>query len=46
MIERRIINRFSEKKFSFWDKKMGNPNNSGSAGRIFSKFCTMKGDNR
>ena len=44
-----LINRFSEKKFSFWKMdvpKIAHPHNSGSAGRICLKFCTMKEANR
>ena len=51
MKETMLINRFSEKKFSFGEwailgPKIAHPRNSGSAGRIFFKFCTMKGANR
>ena len=40
----RLINRFSEKK-SYLGKWaiLVHPHNSGSAVRIFLKFCTMKG---
>ena len=48
MTETRLINRFSEKNFHLgkWailGPKTKHPHNSGSAGRIFLKFCTMKG---
>ena len=43
MKETRFINRFSEKVL---DPKIAYPHNSGSDGRIFLKFCTMKGANR
>ena len=52
MKEARLINRFFEKKNSHLGKwailglKTVHPHNSGSAGRIFLKFCTMKGANR
>ena len=48
----RLINRFSVKKNfiwvngPFWAQKMAHTRNSGSAVRIFLKFCTMKGANR
>ena len=38
----RLINRFSE-KFLNWANGP-HPHESGSAVRIFLKFCTMKGD--
>ena len=46
----RLINRFSEKKsylgkWAILAPKMVHPHNSGSAVRIFLKFCTMKGAN-
>ena len=48
MKETRLISRFSEKILvwgngPFWAQKIVHPHNSGSAGRIFSKFYTMKG---
>ena len=52
MKETRLINRFSGGKNSHLGKwvilgpKIVHPHNSGSAGRIFLKFCTMKGANR
>ena len=51
MKETRLINRFSEKisylgKWAILGPKMAHPHNSGSAGRIFLKFYTMKGANR
>ena len=52
MKERRLINRFSEKENSdlgIWvilGPKIAHPQNSGFAGRIFFKFCPMKGANR
>ena len=51
MKETRLINRFFEKnsdlgKWSILGPKIVDPHNSGSAGRIFLKFCTMKGANR
>ena len=51
MKETRHINRFSGKKshmgkLVILDPKIAHPHNSGSAGRIFLKFCTMKGANR
>ena len=51
MKEKRLINRFSEKKFSFGEMshlgpKIAHPHNSGSARRIFLKFRTMKEANR
>ena len=50
MKETRLINRFSEKisylgKWAILGPKMAHPHNSGSAGRIFLKFYTMKGAN-
>ena len=47
MKETRLINRFSEKILvwgngPFWAQKIVHPHNSGSAGRIFSRFYTMK----
>ena len=43
----RLISRFSE-KILIWGNgpKFVHPYSSGSAGRIFLKFCTMKGANR
>ena len=46
----RFINRFSEKnshlgKWAILCQKIAHPHNSGSAGRIFLKFCTVKGAN-
>ena len=46
-----LINRFSEKssvldKWVILGPKMAHLHNSGLAGRIFLKFCRMKGDNR
>ena len=52
MKETRLVKSFSEKKNSHlgkWailDTKIAHPHNSGSAGRIFLKFPTMKGANR
>ena len=51
MKEIRLNNRFSEKnyhlrKWAIFDPKIAHPHNSGSAGRTFLKFCTMKGANR
>ena len=51
MKETRLINRFSEKnshlgKWAILGPKIAHPHNSGSTGRIFLKFCTMKGANR
>ena len=52
MKETRLINRFSGKKnphlrtWTILGLKVVHPHNSGSAGRIFLKFCTMKGANR
>ena len=51
MKETRLINRFSEKnphlgKWALLGQKIVHPHNSGSAGRNFLKFYTMKGDNR
>ena len=48
MKETRIINRFSEKssnlrKWAILGPKIAHPHNSGSAGRIFLKFCAIKG---
>ena len=45
------FNRFSEKnshlgKWVILGPKMAHPNNSGSALRMFFKFCPMKGANR
>ena len=50
MKETRLINRFSEKnhiwgKWAILDPKIAHLRNSGSAGRIFLKFCIMKGAN-
>ena len=48
MKETRLINRFSE-KIIIWGMGHFGPkivHNSGSAGRIFLKFCTMKGADR
>ena len=47
MKETRLINRFSEKILvwgngPFWAQKIVHPHNSGSTGRIFSRFYTMK----
>ena len=46
----RLINRFPEKiviwaNEPFYAKKIAHPHNSGSAGRTFLKFCTMKATN-
>ena len=45
MKETRLINRFSEKnsveEWVILDPKIAHTHNSGSAGRIFLKFCTM-----
>ena len=46
----RFINRLSEKNYHLgkWvivRPKIAHPHNSGSTGRIFLKFCTMKGAN-
>ena len=51
MKEKRLVNRFSEKnyhlgKWAILHPKIAHPHNSGSAGRIFLKFCTVKGANR
>ena len=53
MKETKLINRFSEKKkkshlgkWAILGPKIANLHNSGSAGRIFFKFCTLKGANR
>ena len=52
MKETRLINRFPEKKkshlgiWAIFGPKIVHPLNSGSAGRIFLKFCTVKVDNR
>ena len=51
MKETRLIKSFSEKnshlgKWAILGPKIAHPHNSGSAGRIFLKFCTMKGANR
>ena len=53
MDETRLINRFSEEKknahlgkWAILGPKTAHPHNSGSAGRIFLKFYTMKGANR
>ena len=51
MKEIRLINRFSEKnshlgKWAILGPKIAHPHNSGSTGRIFLKFCRMKGANR
>ena len=53
MKETRLINRFPEKKkkshlgkWAIFGPKIVHPLNSGSAGRIFFKFCTVKVDNR
>ena len=48
MKETRLINSFSEKnshlgKWAILGSKITHPHNSGSAGRIFLTFCTMKG---
>ena len=48
MKELRLINRFSEKnshldKWAVLGPKIAHPHNSGSAGRFFLAFCTMKG---
>ena len=52
MKEIKLINRFSEKNShlgklgkKMWPK-MAQPHNSGSTGRIFLKFSTMKGADR
>ena len=49
MKETRLISRFSEKQFLFGEMgnfgpKIAHRHNSGSAGRIFLKFCPMKGE--
>ena len=48
MRETRLINRFFEKiliwEMGYLGPKIAHPHNSRSAGRIFLKFCTMKGD--
>ena len=51
MKETRLINRFSEQnshlgKWAILGPKILHPHNSGSAGRIFLKICTMKRANR
>ena len=51
MKETRLISRFSEKishlgKLAILGPKIAHPHDSGSAGRIFLKFCPMKGANR
>ena len=51
MKETRLISRFSEKILiwgngSFWGFKIAHPHNSGSAGRSFFRFFTMKRANR
>ena len=51
MKETRLINRFSEKnphlgKWAILGPKIAHPQNSGSAGRILLKYCTMKRANR
>ena len=51
MKETRLINRFSEKnshlgKWAILGPQIAQLHNSGSAGRIVLKFCTMKGANR
>ena len=51
MKETRLMNRFSEKnshlgKWAILCPKVADPDNSGSAGRIFLKFCRIKGTNR
>ena len=51
MKEIKLINRFSEKilnwaNWTILGPKMAQPHNSGSTGRIFLKFCTMKGADR
>ena len=51
MKETRLIDRFSKKKnylgkWAILGPKVVHPRNSGSAGRIFLKFYTMKGANR
>ena len=51
MKETRLINRFSGKsshlgKWAILGPKIAHPQNSGSAGRIFLKFCAMKEANR
>ena len=51
MKETRLINRFSEKnshlgKWAILGPRITYPHNSGSAGRIFLKFCPMKRANR
>ena len=51
MKETRLTNRFSEQnshlgKLGILGSKIAHPHNSGSAGRIFFKFCTMKGAKR
>ena len=49
MKEARLINRFSEKisfgEMAILGPKIVHPHNSGFAGRIFLRFCTMKGAN-
>ena len=47
MKETRLINRFSKKnsdlgKWAILGPKIVHPHNSGSAGRIFLKFCPVK----
>ena len=51
MKETKLINRFSEKnshvgKWVILGPKIAHPNNSGSAGTIFLKFCAIKGAKR
>ena len=46
----RFINRFSEKILiwangQWYAPKIAHPHNSGSAGGVFLKFCTVKGTN-
>ena len=44
MKEIKLINRFSEKILNL-GPKIAYPHNSGSVGRIFLEFCTMKDAN-
>ena len=50
MKETRLINRFSKTssfgQMGILDSDIAHPHNSGSKGRIFLKFCTVKGANR
>ena len=38
--------RFVQDKWAILDPKMAHPHNSGSALRVFFRFCRMKGANR